>query len=53
MDGPKTAVANWKTQYAVTFTQTGSGVAPTVTYTADTDPTEQFPSQSGYPPAHK
>jgi PKD repeat protein len=43
MDGPKTAVANWKTQYAVTFTQTGSGVAPTVTYTADTDPTETVP----------
>jgi hypothetical protein len=43
MNGPKTAVANWKTQYAVTFTQTGSGVAPTVTYTADTDPTETVP----------
>jgi len=43
MDGPKTAVANWKTQYAVTFTQTGSGVAPTVTYTANTDPTETVP----------
>jgi PKD repeat protein len=43
MDGPKTAVANWKTQYAVTFTQIGSGVAPTVTYTANTDPTETVP----------
>ncbi|MEM3361440.1 MAG: PKD domain-containing protein [Candidatus Bathyarchaeia archaeon] len=43
MNGPKTAVANWKTQYAVTFTQTGSAVAPTVTYTADTDPTETVP----------
>jgi hypothetical protein len=43
MNGPKTAVTNWKTQYAVTFTQTGSGVAPTVTYTADTDPTETVP----------
>lgn len=43
MDAPKTAVANWKTQYAVTFTQIGSDVAPTVTYTADTDPTETVP----------
>jgi len=43
MNGPKTAVANWKTQYAVTFTQTGSGVAPAVTYTANTDPTETVP----------
>ncbi|MEM2702757.1 MAG: PKD domain-containing protein, partial [Candidatus Bathyarchaeia archaeon] len=43
MNSPKTAVANWKTQYAVTFTQTGSDVAPTVTYTADTDPTETVP----------
>jgi PKD repeat protein len=43
MNSPKTAVANWKTQYAVTFIQTGSGVAPTVTYTADTDPTETVP----------
>jgi PKD repeat protein len=43
MNGPKTAIANWKTQYTVTFTQTGSGVAPTVTYTADTDPTETVP----------
>ncbi|MEM3579656.1 MAG: PKD domain-containing protein [Candidatus Bathyarchaeia archaeon] len=43
MNAPKTAVANWKTQYAVTFTQTGSGVAPTVAYTADTDPTETVP----------
>ncbi|MEM2779752.1 MAG: PKD domain-containing protein [Candidatus Bathyarchaeia archaeon] len=43
MNAPKTAIANWKTQYAVTFTQTGSAVAPTVTYTADTDPTETAP----------
>ncbi|MEM0121541.1 MAG: PKD domain-containing protein [Thermoprotei archaeon] len=43
MNAPKTAIANWKTQYAVTFTQTGSDVAPTVTYTADTDPTETAP----------
>ncbi|MEM3576948.1 MAG: PKD domain-containing protein [Candidatus Bathyarchaeia archaeon] len=43
MDSPKTAMANWKTQYAVTFAQIGSGVAPTVTYTADTDPTETVP----------
>ncbi|MDW8040331.1 MAG: PKD domain-containing protein [Nitrososphaerota archaeon] len=43
MNAPKTAVANWKTQYAVTFTQTGSNVAPTVTYTADADPTETVP----------
>jgi len=43
MNSPKTAVANWKTQYAVTFTQTGSEVAPTVTYMADTDPTETVP----------
>jgi hypothetical protein len=43
MDGPKTAIANWKTQYAVTFTQTGSAVAPTVTYTADVDPTQTVP----------
>ncbi|MEM2387045.1 MAG: PKD domain-containing protein, partial [Candidatus Bathyarchaeia archaeon] len=43
MNAPKTAIANWKTQYAVTFTQTGSDVAPTVTYTAETDPTETVP----------
>jgi len=43
MDAPKTAIANWKTQHAVTFTQIGSAVAPTVTYTADTDPTETVP----------
>jgi hypothetical protein len=34
---------NWKTQYLVSFTQTGSALAPTVTYTADTDPTETVP----------
>ena len=43
MNSPKTAIANWKTQYAVTFVQTGSEVAPTVAYTADTDPTETVP----------
>jgi len=43
MNAAKTAIANWKTQYAVTFTQIGSAVAPTVTYTADVDPTETVP----------
>jgi hypothetical protein len=43
MDGNRTITANYKTQYAVTFTQTGSAVAPTVTYTADIDPTETVP----------
>jgi hypothetical protein len=40
MNAPKRAIANWKAQYAVTFTQAGSAVAPTVTYTADVDPTQ-------------
>jgi uncharacterized repeat protein (TIGR02543 family) len=43
MDGPKTATADWKTQYQVSFAQTGSAVAPTVTYTADIDPTTAVP----------
>lgn len=43
MNAPKTAIANWKTRYAVTFTQTGSAVAPTVTYTADVEPTQTVP----------
>jgi hypothetical protein len=43
MNAAKTAIANWKTQYAVTFTQTGSAVAPTVTYTADIDLTDTVP----------
>jgi hypothetical protein len=43
MDSPKTFTAGYKTQYQVSFMQTGSGVAPTVTYTADTDPTETVP----------
>jgi len=43
MNAAKTAIANWKTQYAVNFTQTGSPIAPTVTYTADIDPTETVP----------
>jgi hypothetical protein len=33
----------WKEQYQVSFTQTGSGVPPVVTYTADTDPTAAVP----------
>jgi len=43
MDSPKTFTAEYKTQYQVSFTQTGSGVAPTVTYTADTDPIGTVP----------
>jgi len=43
MNGPKTALAVWKTQYKVSFTQTGSAVAPTVTYTADIDPIDTVP----------
>jgi hypothetical protein len=43
MNAPKTATANWKTQYLVSFSQTGSAVAPTVDYTADTDPTGTVP----------
>jgi hypothetical protein len=35
--------ASYKTKYLVSFTQTGSAVAPTVTYTADTDPTGTVP----------
>jgi hypothetical protein len=38
-----TVTGNYKTQYLVSFTQTGSAVAPTVTYTADVDPTETVP----------
>jgi len=38
-----TVTGNYKTQYLVSFTQTGSAVAPTVTYTADTDPTQTVP----------
>jgi hypothetical protein len=40
---PTTYTATFKTQYLVSFTQTGSGVAPTVTYTADSDPTDTVP----------
>ena len=43
MDGPKTVTANWKTQYQVTFEQTGSGVTTYVTYMSATDPTEAVP----------
>jgi hypothetical protein len=43
VDQTKTITLVYKTQYAVTFTQTGSAVAPTVTYTADTDPTQTVP----------
>ena len=32
MDGPKTASASWETQYRVNFFQSGSDLAPTVTY---------------------
>lgn len=38
-----TVTGNYKIQYLVSFTQTGSAVAPTVTYTADVDPTESVP----------
>jgi len=40
---PVTVTGNYKTQYLVSFKQTGSAVAPTVTYTADTDPTQTVP----------
>ncbi|NVM22613.1 MAG: carboxypeptidase regulatory-like domain-containing protein, partial [Desulfobacterales bacterium] len=43
MDGPKTVTANWKTQYQVTFEQTGSGATTYVTYIVDTDPIEAVP----------
>jgi hypothetical protein len=43
MGSSKTFTAEYKTQYKVFFTQTGSGVAPTVTYAADTDPTQTVP----------
>ena len=43
MDQAQTIILVYKTQYLVSFTQTGSAVAPTVTYTADTDPTETVP----------
>jgi len=43
MNNPITETANWKTQYLVSFTQTGSAVPPTVDYTADTDPTGTVP----------
>jgi len=35
MDGPKIAEALWKTQYLVSFTQTGSLATPTLTYSID------------------
>jgi len=43
MDSPKTFTAEYKTQHKVSFTQTGSAVAPTVTYAAETDPIETVP----------
>jgi hypothetical protein len=43
MDQAKTITLVYKTQYLVSFTQTGSAIAPTVTYTADTDPTQTVP----------
>jgi PKD repeat protein len=45
MNGPKTAIANWKTQYAVLFTQEGvpPEIVPIVEYTADTDPIGELP----------
>jgi hypothetical protein len=43
MNSPKTFTAEYKTQYLVSFTQTGSAIAPNVTYTADTDPTQTVP----------
>jgi hypothetical protein len=43
MNSPKSFTTEYKTQYQVSFTQTGSGVAPTVTYTADTDPIGTVP----------
>nr|MDO8135478.1 hypothetical protein [Candidatus Njordarchaeum guaymaensis] len=39
MDGPKTATANWKTQYLVSFDQTGSAGTPIVNYGIDTGST--------------
>jgi len=39
----ETVTANYKTQYLVSFEQTGSAVAPTVDYTANTDPTGTVP----------
>jgi hypothetical protein len=35
MNGPITQTASWTHQYLVTFDRTGSGVAPTVTYSID------------------
>ena len=43
MDQAKSITLVYKTQYLVSFTQTGSALAPTVTYTADTDPTGTVP----------
>jgi len=43
MTEAKTITLVYKTQYVVYFTQTGAAVAPTVTYTADTDPVETVP----------
>jgi len=46
MDGPKTAVANWKTQYLVTFAQTGLDATATgtvVTVNGDTNTFSDLP----------
>jgi hypothetical protein len=41
--GSGSVTGNYKTQYLVSFTQTGSAVPPTVDYTANTDPTGTVP----------
>src|SRR5271157_503494 len=43
LSGATTITGTYKTQYLVSFIQSGSSVAPTVTYTADTDPTTAVP----------
>jgi len=43
MTEARTLTLVYKTQYLVSFTQIGSAVAPTVTYTADTDPVGTVP----------
>jgi len=43
MNNPITENAQWKTQYLVSFRQTGSAVAPNVNYTADIDPVSAVP----------
>jgi hypothetical protein len=43
MDCPKTVTATWKTQYLVSFEQTGSAKPVYVTFSANTDPTLEVP----------